>query len=57
MAEKRTKAEKEQRKANYLEEKFENHPETETGRKKPPKGVRRGDLIKDTSGALRRFGN
>ena len=41
MAEKRTKDEKEQRKADYLEEKFENPPEPETNKKKPPKSVRR----------------
>ncbi len=41
MSEKRTKAEKEQRKADYLEKKFENRPEPDMSGKKPPQNVRR----------------
>jgi hypothetical protein len=41
MAEKRTKVEKEQRKADYLDKKAEGRSEPETSAKKPPQSVRR----------------
>lgn len=41
MATKRTKADKEQRQADHLEEKTERRPEQETGKKAVPKDSRR----------------
>lgn len=41
MSEKRTKAEKEQREADYLQKKVEGRPEPATSEKKPPQSVRR----------------